>query len=233
MRKSDLLTKLAILAAAASLLPAACGDSGGSPFATSASSTTAPPATTTSTTSTTAAPTTTETTGVAPTLGPPPLPLEFRVDGLNIVEFGAAPDEAVAVVGAYLGMSPTFDSGWVPAVGDFGVCPGTEYRQVEFAGLELKFTDEALFQPAGTRHFFAWAYDGNPPGITPWPLDVGATVADLQALYPAALLSGDDPLFGSTFRVDGAAGQQLWGRLTGTGPADTITYLTGGWGCGE
>lgn len=220
---------------------AGCGDDAGSPFdltttaapSTTAATSTTAAATTAATTATTAA-TTTTTQAPEPTLGPPPLPLVFLMDGLNIVAFGASPPNTINVVGSYLGLTPTFDSAWVAAAGDFGICPGTEYRQVEFGGLTLRFTDGDLFQPAGTRHFFAWAYDGDPADITPALLDVGITVADLQALYPAVQLFGDDPLFGSTFRIDGPHnGEQLWGTLTGVGPADTIKYLTGGWGCGE
>jgi hypothetical protein len=211
---------------------AAC--SGGGATVDTSTTTVVPTTTTTAPTTTTAATTTTSTTTTTTTLLPPSLPLEFLAGGLNIVDFGATPDDTLTLVGAYLGSSPTFDSGWVAAAGDYGVCPGTEYRQVEFGGLALKFTDGDIFEPAGTRHFFAWAYDGSSPGITPSALDVGITVADLQALYPAAQLFGDDPLYGNTFLVDGPAeGEQLWGVITGVGAADTITYLTGGWGCGE
>jgi hypothetical protein len=216
------------------LLAVAACSGGDSTFDTSTTTTAPATTTTTAPTTTTAATTTTSTTTTTTTLVPPSLALEFLTGGLNIVDFGATPDDALTLVGAYLGSSPTFDSGWVAAAGDYGVCPGTEYRQVAFGGLVLKFTDGDIFQPAGTRHFFGWAYDGSSPGITPSPLDVGITVAALQALYPAAQLFGDDPLYGNTFRLDGAAnGEQLWGVLTGAGAADTITYLAGGWGCGE
>lgn len=230
MRKPVLPIVLAAVTALAALALAACGDDADSPFTTSTSTTAAG---TTEATTTTTATTTTETTTVAPTLGPPPLPLEFLADGLNIVAFGATPEEAITVVGTYLGLAPTFDSGWGPAWGDYGACPGNEYRQVEFEGLVLQFTDADLFQPAGTRHFFAWSYDGTPPDVAFGPLEVGTTVAELQALYPAVQLFADDPIYGDTFRVEGADGEQLWGRLTGVDPGDTIVYLTGGWGCGE
>jgi hypothetical protein len=202
------------------LLAVAACSGGDSTFDTSTTTTAPATTTTTAPTTTTAATTTTSTTTTTTTLVPPSLALEFLTGGLNIVDFGATPDDALTLVGAYLGSSPTFDSGWVAAA--------------EFGGLVLKFTDGDIFQPAGTRHFFGWAYDGSSPGITPSPLDVGITVAALQALYPAAQLFGDDPLYGNTFRLDGAAnGEQLWGVLTGAGAADTITYLAGGWGCGE
>ncbi len=231
MKKRVVPTGVAVLVALLAL--AACSGRE-STFETTTTTTTAPTTTTTAPTTTTAATTTTSTSTTTTTLVPPSLPLEFLAGGLNIVDFGATPDDTLTLVGAYLDASPTFDSGWVAAAGDYGVCPGTEYRQVEFGGLTLKFTDGDLFQPAGTRHFFAWAYEGTSPGITPSGLDVGLTVADLQTLFPTAQLFGDDPLYGNTFLIEGAVrGQQLWGVLTGVAAADTITYLTGGWGCGE
>ena len=150
------------------------------------------------------------------------------------MDFGATPDDTLTLVGAYLDSSPTFDSGWVAAAGDYGVCPGTEYRQVEFGGLTLKFTDGDLFQPAGHPPLLRLGLRRHLGRDHPSGLDVGLTVADLQALFPTAQLFGDDPLYGNTFLIEGAVdGQQLWGVLTGVGAADTITYLTGGWGCGE
>jgi len=197
--------------------------------------TTMPP-TTTVPPETTVAPVTTETTATTSppvTLGPPPEPLEFLQDGLNITDFGDTHPTAVGAVQGYLGMDPTFDSNWGPAWGDYGACPGTEYRQVEFGGLTLMFTDAGYFAPEGTRQLFAWSYDGNPPGITMGTLDIGMTVGDLQALYPAVTIYGGDPVFGDTFRVVGPGQEQLWGRLSGTGAGDTIEHLVGGVGCGE
>jgi hypothetical protein len=235
--RTPLLSALAL----AGLLLAACGEGTGSAFTTSPASTpssastasSAAVTTTTAVSTTTTTTITTTTTTIPSTLGPPPVPLQFLADGLGIVDFGASPEDAVAIVGAYLGSDPTADSGWGPAWGDYGACPGNEYRQVEFQGLALKFTDAGLFQPAGTRQFFAYSYDGNPPGIAFGQLDIGTTVADLQALYPTVTVYPADEIFGPTFRVEGAGSQQLWGLLTGTGPADTVTFLTGGWGCGE
>jgi hypothetical protein len=164
----------------------------------------------------------------------PPPSLEFLPDGLGIVDFGAPPPAAINAVQGYLGAAPTSDSGWGPAWGDYGACPGTEYRQVTFQGLTLQFTDGDIFQPAGTRHFFAWSYDGTPAGIAPYGVDIGTTVADLQALYPAVAIDYDDLYYGWFFRVEtGTQGEQLWGTLTGSDPGDTVVYLTGGWGCGE
>jgi hypothetical protein len=239
---------LALLGAVFGLVLAACGGDGSVLLGTTSPPTTEAPTTseaaptteapvTTETTATTAAPVTTETTSpptteTTATTSPPPT-LEFLQDGLNITDFGDTPPVAINAVRDYLSMETTFNSNWGPAWGDYGACPGTEYRQVKFGGLTLHFTDAGFFAPEGTRQFFAWSYDGDPPNITLGPLDIGMTVADLQALYPAVTIYADDPIFGDTFRVAGPGQEQLWGRLTGTGAGDTIVYLVGGIGCGE
>ena len=238
-----------------SMLFASCGDDGSvlgvqstssttseapgssaAPPSSEATATSAPGTTSTTTTSPPAVSTTTSTTTAAPppTLGPPPVALEFLPNGLGIVDFGAAPPATISAVRDYLGFPPTFDSGWGPAWGDYGACPGTEYRQVEFQGLTLQFSDVDRFQPAGTRQFIGWSYDGTPPGIAIFGVDVGMTMADLQALYPTAILGYDDLWFFDNFRVDGPVfGEQLWGTLSGPTAADTIETLVGGIGCGE
>jgi hypothetical protein len=240
---------LALLGAVFGLVLAACGGDGSVLLGTTSPPTTEAPTTseaaptteapvTTETTATTAAPVTTETTSpptteTTATTSPPLESLEFLQDGLNITDFGDTPPVAIDAVRDYLGMATTFNSGWGPAWGDYGACPGTEYRQVRFGGLTLHFTDAGYFAPEGTRQFFAWSYDGDPPNITVGPLDIGMTVADLQALYPAVTIYAGDPISGDTFRVVGPGQEQLWGRLTGTGAGDTIVFLVGGTGCGE
>lgn len=236
--------RLALLGVVFGLVLAACGGDGSvllgttSPPTTEATATSeAAPTTEAPVTTETTSPPTTETTAttspptsLGPSLGPS---LEFLQDGLDITDFGDTPPVAINAVRDYLSMETTFNSNWGPAWGDYGACPGTEYRQVKFGGLTLHFTDAGFFAPEGTRQFFAWSYDGDPPNITTGPLDIGMTVADLQALYPAVTIYAEVPIFGDTFRVVGPGQEQLWGRLTGTGAGDTIVYLVGGIGCGE
>jgi hypothetical protein len=133
----------------------------------------------------------------------------------------------------------TSDSGWiVSGFTDYGVCPGSEYRRVEFLGGDfvLQFTDAALFQPEGVRQLFTYGWFGGIPGPTPGPpvsLDAGSTIQNVVDMYPGALIFGDDPLFGPTFRVEAGGAAQLWGQTTGPDPSDTILVITGGIGCGE
>ena len=223
---------------------AACGDDSGGTLplgssTTTAATTTAATTTLATTTTTTAAPTTTATTAPTPTLGPPPLPpVEFNPDGLGFAQFGDDPVAVMAVAATYFG-APSTDSGWMPGgFGPAGVCPGTQFRQVYYHGdtLMLMFSDADYFLPGGVQNFLFYSYAGPAP-ITAGPptsIDVGTTVAQLTAMWPGVTISGDDPLFGNSFYYNPGPGfENLFGQLTGTTPTDTITYLSGGVGCGE
>ena len=224
---------------AMAVLPAGCGDNQSLLGPASTAETTSSTAAETSTTAgpTTIAPATTAVTATTapapePTAAPPPLSLMFWPDGLAITTFGDDPATAIGAVQAYLGFPPTFDSGWVGPL-EYGVCPGSEYRQVVFDGLTLQFTDAGYFAPDGTRQLFGYMYNGSPPNLTVG-FDVGNTLADLLAAYPAAQVFTDDPYFGTTFRVEyPGTHEQLWGVLTGDAMDATITQIHGGWGCGE
>lgn len=233
MRPTLLATTVALC-----LLASACGDDStgtvplGSSTTTEATTTTTSPSTTTTTTADT-------TTTPPATLGPPPLPpIEFRPDGLGFADFG---DDAASVVGNAIGFfgEPSTDSGWLPGgFGDYGVCPGTNFRQVFFLGdtLMLMFSDVDYFVPGGIDNFIHYTYSGATP-LTAGPpasIDIGTTVAQATAMWPAAVVEGDDPLFGNVFVVRPDTGYEyLFARLTGTGAADTIVYVSGGVGCGE
>jgi hypothetical protein len=144
----------------------------------------------------------------------------------------------IAAFEARLG-APSLDSGWIPGGGGpYGVCPGTEYRRVEFLSgdLALQFTDAGYFAPEGVRQFYAYAWDGGTPGPTPGPpvsVDAGTTVQQILAMHPDAEIIPDDVFFGPVFRVQPGGWAQLWGRLTGTTGTDTVINLIGGVGCGE
>lgn len=243
------VTRISALALAVALLAAACGDGSSEPvFTTTTSSTTttttADTSTTTTTTTaatTTTAPTTTTSTTTSTTTTtttPPPPEIVFQDDGLGVADFGDDPESVLAVVTAVFGAS-SFDTGWIAGgFGDYGVCPGTEFRRVEFDGGDfvVHFADGDHFGPAGTRAFYWYAWYGGAPGPTNGPpdsIDSGTTVATLLSMWPGTMVFGDDPFFGDTFRYDGTGSNQLWGTLTGTTDADQIIHVTGGLGCGE
>lgn len=236
MRMKWLMPTLALL------MVAACGDDSGGTLP--LGSTTVTPETTTTTaapetTTTTVAVETTVTTAPAPTLGPPPMaPVQFNPDGIGFARFGEGAEAVATLALDYFGV-PSSDTGWLPGgFGDYGVCPGSHFRQMRFLGdtLMLMFSDVDYFTPGGVDNFIHFAYSGSVP-ITMGPpisIDIGNTVAELTAMWPAVTVDGSDPMFGDIFFLDPGAGfDYLFGRLTGTSPADTIEYVSGGVGCGE
>lgn len=152
----------------------------------------------------------------------------LRGDGLGVVEFGAAPARAVEAVSKSLG-APTVDSGWQPASGPYGTCPGTRIRGVEWDHLVLLFTDGETRSGSG-EHLFTWRLTGAPPAVgTAKGLGFKATLTDAEELYPGDVIvtEADEPFPGFVrVEVEG-------GRVTGFLDGDVITNLEGGEGCGE
>ncbi len=221
------------------LLAAACGGDG---FSITTVTTLAPAATTSApTTSTQPATTTTTTvaeattTTVAATTTTVPLPtFRFEMDGLGVVQFGDSPDSVIAVMVDMFGPA-TRDTGWV----DEPLCPGPMNRFVDFGvelfDFQLLFTTGDLFAPAGTEHFFSYAYNGaTPVPVTPPELTVGTKVSELQALYPAVTFEPNPFLIDVfDYHVAGPGAEGLSGHLSGTGAGDVVLTVKGGVGCGE
>ena len=206
---------LALTVALAVVLPACSDDD--PETAPSTSSTTAPAETTTSGPTTTAAP------------EPEPSALALRGDGLGVVEFGAAPDDAVAAVAAELG-DPAQDTGWEPSFSSYGTCPGEQIRGVEWGGLVLLFTDGDTAEGTG-EHFFTWRVNGAPPAVaTATGLGFGATAADAEELYPGQVerVPAEEPF--PAFLDIQAEGGPLTAYLD---DGDAITNLEAGTPCGE
>lgn len=245
--------RLTIACVALILGAAACGDDAAEPIFTttttagaSSTSTAAPSATasptTTGVTTTTVATTTTTTstpsTTTTTTTAPPPPQVIFEPDGIGIAHFGDDPTVVLDQLTAIFGAS-TLDTGWIAGgFGDYGVCPGTNFRHVEFDGGDfvVQFADGDHFGPAGTRVFYYYAWYGGAPGPTPGPpasIDAGTTVQTLKTIWPSVEIYDDDPFFGYTYRVSGSGWNQLWGRLTGVSDSDQISSVSGGLGCGE
>jgi hypothetical protein len=236
--------KRLVLALALSMVVVACGDDSGGTLPLG-STTVAPDATTTTVTTlapettTTVAAETTVTTSPPPTLGPPPMaPVQFNPDGIGFALFGEGAEAVVTLALDYFGL-PSSDTGWLPGgFGDYGVCPGSHFRQMRYLGdtLMLMFSDAEYFAAGGVDNFIHYAYSGATPATLgpPVSIDVGNTVAELTTMWPAVVVDGSDPMFGDIFYDDSGPGNDyLFGRLTGTTPADTIVYISGGVGCGE
>lgn len=203
------------------------------PATTDDPTTTAAP-TTTATTTTTAAPTTVAPTTAAPTTAAPtttavpPRP-SLGVDGLGLVDFGAAADAAIASLSAALG-EPTDDTGWVdPRTGT--ACPGTEVRIVQWGTFAALFGEPAGAAP-GARQLVAYSYGdvrqvgAEPVGlVTPDDVGLGTSVADLRAAYPAVTIEpGEEGLFEATFFVE----EGFSGLLTTAQPDGAVTVIFGG-----
>jgi hypothetical protein len=204
--------------------------------------TTAETTTTEATTTTTAETTsTTEATTTTSTLAP----LELEPDGIGAVDFGAAPDVAIAYTSDSLG-PPDRDSGWVDSFSEFGTCPPPEVRGVQWGpdpdgfgyAFTLLFTKAATgHRPAGGEHLFGYDYFGGEVDLsTPEGLTVGSTLLEGRTLYPTMDVNESpwDPANGVWVVDDNPSDDaQLAGYATGQSDTDLITSILGGVTCGE
>ncbi|MBU3690295.1 MAG: hypothetical protein B7C54_10975 [Acidimicrobiales bacterium mtb01] len=185
--------------------------------------------------STTTVPEATTTTSIASTTTTvvPGLELILRSDGIGDARFGVEPNGVVEYVKAILG-APDRDTGWIDSLSEFGSCPGTEVRAVEWANLRLLFGDESNFN-SGRRHFYGWQY--GPPidseiaplgPATDGGITVGSTVRDIVKVYPDVELYNDE-LFGPGFEIEAT----LTGTLSDDAPSGLVLALYGGTACGE
>ncbi len=198
--------------------------------------------TTTEATTTTAEPTTTTTEATTTTTLPP---LELEPDGIGGVDFGVAPDVAIAYATVFLG-PPDRDSGWVDSFSEFGTCPPPEVRGVQWGtspsgfgkAFTLLFTKAATDHlPAGGEHLFGYDYFGGDVDLwTPEGLTVGSTLAEARTMYPTIVIdeSPFDPASGVWIVDDDRTDDsQLAGYATGQANADLVTSILGGVTCGE
>ncbi len=152
----------------------------------------------------------------------------LRGDGLGVIALGAVPADAITAVTDALG-DPTRDSGWQSSFSEYGTCPGTNIRGVEWDHLVLLFTDGDTAWGSG-EHLFAWRITGAPPALgTASGLGYLATVTDAEELYPGGVdrTDAEDPFPG--FLTIAAEGGPITAYLDG----DTITNLEAGVACGE
>jgi hypothetical protein len=158
--------------------------------------------------------------------------LVLLFDGLGDARFGADAQDVIDYVVAILG-APTKDSDWVEAI-QF-TCPGSRVRFIDWGDLTLTFGDESSVT-TGRDHFVSWEY-GRPEGailspagvMTPEGIGVGSTVAELQAAYPAAIVSAGDEVVASSAQLS----EGLFAFVTSADSAGVITDLIGGQPCGE
>jgi hypothetical protein len=160
-----------------------------------------------------------------------------------VLVFGTTFDRAAAALRRTLG-APTKDTGVVSSLGDYGTCPGTKLRALEYDGgaLVVLFGNvkgsaltmyEWALQPKGNtaRAPKASAFIGD---VTTYDFGIGTTLGRLR--------SGVGP---DRLTVRGAAGSQsptfvvhdqssgISGQLSGTTAGDETTYILAGRACGE
>ena len=215
--------------------PTTASTAGPATTATTVPATTPPTASPTSSTSTstTTSTTTTSTSTTTTTVPAPGRALLISEEGLGEAKFGTDPDQVVAYITSIIG-APTTDSDWTDPSA-FGVCAGTETRQVVWGDLQLLFGD-ASSVTTGRRHFFSFTYGPpfgsaiNPAGLaTEAGVRVGSSVAELKGTYPDVQVFDADVFVGPNFVVPSG----ITGLVSDSSDTGVVTQLAGGIGCGE
>lgn len=108
-------------------------------------------------------------------------------------------------------------------------------RNVDWGDLSLIFGDESNIT-GGRDHFYSWSLgppDGailSPAGMaTPERIGIGSSVSEVQAAYPAAIVSAGDEIVASSARLS----EGLFAFVTSADGSGLVTALVGGQGCGE
>lgn len=153
--------------------------------------------------------------------------------GLGDVRFGVDPEGVISYLKKRLG-EPDSDSGYIDSYSEFGSCPGSRVRGVQWGDLLLLFGDESTVAD-GRLHFFSWKYGpvtgsrAEPPGLaTEAGITLGSSVAELRRLYPQSEIFSDE-IYGAGFEIE----RTLSGSLSSTERNGTVTVLYGGISCGE
>lgn len=166
----------------------------------------------------------------------------LEVDGRPLL-FGTPFGETVGPLTTALG-PPSLDTGETSPFSAYGTCPGTVLRALEYAGgaVVLLFGD---VDGPGQR-FYAWnVRDRGAPDEAPrvralagdaatFELGIGTTVAQLRAGAAEGTLEvfEGDEIFGPGMRLADQSGG-LYGSLTDASEAGSVTFVSGGSGCGE
>jgi hypothetical protein len=197
-------------------------------------------------------------TTAAPRPSPDPSPSPARTpvsaavrltgDGIDtpqrVLTFGDTFAQAQPALVAALGQ-PSRDTGVGSSFSEYGTCPGSRLRVLEFGGGALRVLFGDVDGPGLTLYQWALSTGGRADevprasaligDVTTYEFGVGDTVAELRAGVQggaALVVNPGDELFGPSFRLtDQSSG--FFGLLTGTSDRDTVTEVQGGEGCGE
>jgi hypothetical protein len=189
----------------------------------------------------------------SPSPSPPPSPTHVASaprltgDGIDlatgVVLFGTTVEKAAPALQKALG-KPTKDTGIVSSFSDYGTCPGTKLRALEYGGGALvvlfgNVKGSALtmyqwaLQPKGTTASVpkASAFIGD---VTTYEFGIGTTLGKLRAGVGQDRLTvtaGGDSQAPSFTVKDQSSG--IFGQLSGTTNADDTIYIQAGQRCGE
>lgn len=185
----------------------------------------------------------------APSPSPSPVALTARLtgDGIDtaqrVVLFGDAFEVAEPVLRAALG-EPTLDTGEQEAFGRYGTCPGSRLRALEYGDGALYVLFGDAIGPGMTMYQWTLTERGRPGDVprasalvgdvATFEFGVGDPLAELRAGVQGSALEvreGDEMLPASFTLTDQSSG--VFGALTGTAPAATITGVQAGEPCGE
>jgi hypothetical protein len=160
-----------------------------------------------------------------------------------VLLFGTTFDKAAPALRRSLG-APTKDTGVVSSFSDYGTCPGSKLRALEYDGgaLVVLFGNvkgsaltmyEWALQPKGdtAKAPRASAFIGD---VTTYEFGIGTTLRRLRAGVGADRLTvrGGADSQAPTFVVrDQSSG--ISGQLSGTSDGDATTYVLAGRPCGE
>lgn len=173
---------------------------------------------------------------------PTSTPLVAGPEGLGAVRFGQPAARAIAAMRARFGPADA-DSGWQPAAGYFGVCPGAatdgRVRGLRWGRIWIFLSDaDTDFGSGGTPHVFSYhitSVEGSGPAPdTAAGIGLGSTVRELRSVYGSRVtLREADEINPPRFILSFEGGGEVTGQLTGTRPDATVTFLRGGQPCGE
>jgi hypothetical protein len=140
---------------------------------------------------------------------------------------------------------PTKDTGVGSSFSEYGTCPGSELRVLEFGDGALRVLFGDVIGPGITMYQWSLSDEGRASDVpqasalvgdvTTYEFGVGDTIAELRAgVQGGAELEvnpGDEMLEPSFTLMDQSAG--FFGFLTSTGETGTVTAVQAGEGCGE
>jgi hypothetical protein len=142
---------------------------------------------------------------------------------------------------------PTKDTGVRSSSSDYGTCPGTKLRALEYGGGALRVLFGDTKAGGGPLTMYQWALtpDGKPATVPPatafvsdrgrLQIAIDTTLAEITKGTPARMLelTKGDETFAPSFSISDGTSFGVYGSLTDTTPSGKATFIQGGMSCGE